>query len=89
MCLYVCIVERGQSIQLTNKVAPCQAYNKIDTINITIMTHSLLNLKAELINALNSGTNGILSERIKANNALFVYSQLKPIIKAAILQKVV
>ena len=35
--------------------------------------NNLLNLKAELIGILNEQTEGILSERIKANNSLYIY----------------
>jgi hypothetical protein len=35
--------------------------------------NELLNLKAELIGILNEQTEGILSERIKANHSLYIY----------------
>ena len=51
------------------------------------MTKQLFNLKAELINIQNQNIKGKINETIKANNALFVYSTLKPILKQALTKK--
>ena len=42
-----------------------------------MVNHNLLNLKADLINILNKGCKGKLSETIKAQNAMYVYNLLK------------
>jgi hypothetical protein len=51
------------------------------------MSNELFNLKAELITIKNNSTKGKINERIKANNSLFVYSNLKPILKAALIKQ--